>query len=142
MVSKSQYENNDNALTEVALALSMAFFSIMILSIFTLSNTSLNQKEKISIVEGNTSKSIDKKKLIKIYFYNDNFFNENLKIIKNFKNIKENKILLLIPSDITVEKLFYIKSLTQFKNVKISRLSNNIKKLITSKITKGEDNEV
>ena len=142
MVSKSQYENNDNALTEVALALSMAFFSIMILSIFTLSNTSLNQKEKISIVEGNTSKSIDKKKLIKVYFYNDNFFNENLKIIKDFKNIKENKILLLIPSDITVEKLFYIKSLTQFKNVKISRLSNNIKKLITSKITKGEDNEV
>lgn len=142
MVSKSQYENNDNALTEVALALSMAFFSIMILSIFTLSNTSLNQKDKISIVEGNTSKRIDKKKLIKIYFYNDNFFNENLKIIKNFKNIKENKILLLIPSDITVEKLFYIKSLTQFKNVKISRLSNNIKKLITSKITKGEDNEV
>ena len=83
-----------------------------------------------------------KKKIIKIYFYNDNFFNENLKIIKNFKNIKENKILLLIPSDITVEKLFYIKSLTQFKNVKISRLSNNIKKLITSKITKGEDNEI
>ena len=45
MSNISQYENNNNPLTEVALALAMAFFSIMILSIFTLSNASLNDQK-------------------------------------------------------------------------------------------------
>ena len=49
MSNTSNYENN-NPLTEVALAL-MAFFSIMILSIYSLSNASLNNKKQISITE-------------------------------------------------------------------------------------------
>ena len=54
----SEYSNNP--LTEVALALSMAFFSIMVLTIFALSQKSkiISSNEKISV----SSISSDKKK--------------------------------------------------------------------------------
>ena len=58
MSNLSQYENTNNPLTEVALALAMAFFSIMILSIFTLSNASLNAQNHFSM----TNNANDKKK--------------------------------------------------------------------------------
>ena len=38
-MEKQNYHDNNNALTEVSLALAMAFFSIMILSIFALSQS-------------------------------------------------------------------------------------------------------
>ena len=62
----SEYSNNP--LTEVALALSMAFFSIMVLTIFALSHKSKtatsNEKISISVPIGNVlSKKLFKKLL-------------------------------------------------------------------------------
>ena len=45
MERHSNYENN-NALTEVSLALAMAFFSIMVLSIYALSQSHISQNKK------------------------------------------------------------------------------------------------
>ena len=126
MSNTSNYENN-NPLTEVALALAMAFFSIMILSIYSLSNVSLNNKKQISITETSFEKNKNKDNRITIYFYQNSFYDEFFKKIENISIIKKNKFLLFIPTDITVEKLFSIKSLTKSKDVKISKISENIK---------------
>ena len=126
MSNTSNYENN-NPLTEVALALAMAFFSIMILSIYSLSNASLNNKKQISITETSFEKNKNKDNRITIYFYQNSFYDEFFKKIENISTIKKNKFLLFISTDITVEKLFSIKSLTKSKDVKISKMSENIK---------------
>ena len=135
MSNTSNYENN-NPLTEVALALAMAFFSIMILSIYSLSNASLNNKKQISITETNFEKNKNKNNRITIYFYQNSFYDEFFKKIENISIIKKNKFLLFIPTDITVEKLFSIKSLTKSKDVKISKMSENIKDKLNLQVQK------
>lgn len=135
MSNTSNYENN-NPLTEVALALAMAFFSIMILSIYSLSNASLNNKKQISITETSFEKNKNKDNRITIYFYQNSFYDEFFKKIENISTIKKNKFLLFISTDITVEKLFYIKSLTKSKDVKISKMSENIKDKLKLEVQK------
>ena len=135
MSNTSNYENN-NPLTEVALALAMAFFSIMILSIYSLSNTSLNNKKQISITETSFEKNKNKNNRIIIYFYQNSFYDEFFKKIENISIIKKNKFLLFIPTDITVEKLFTIKSLTKSKDVKISKMLENIKDRLKLEVRK------
>ena len=135
MSNTSNYENN-NPLTEVALALAMAFFSIMILSIYSLSNASLNNKKQISITETSFEKNKNKDNRITIYFYQNSFYDEFFKKIENISTIKKNKFLLFISTDITVEKLFSIKSLTKSKDVKISKMSENIKDKLKLEVRK------
>ena len=135
MSNTSNYENN-NPLTEVALALAMAFFSIMILSIYSLSNASLNNKKQISITETNFEKNKNKDNRITIYFYQNSFYDEFFKKIENISIIKKNNFLLFIPTDITVETLFSIKSLTKSKDVKISKMSENIKDKLKLEVQK------
>ena len=135
MSNTSNYENN-NPLTEVALALAMAFFSIMILSIYSLSNASLNNKKQISITETSFKKNKNKNNRTTIYFYQNSFYNEFFKKIENISIIKKNIFLLFIPTDITVEKLFSIKSLTKSKDVKISKMSENIKDKLKLEVRK------
>ena len=62
----SEYSNNP--LTEVALALSMAFFSIMVLSIFALS-----QKDNKKLVNENLSINASSSQKIKQKKNNNNF---------------------------------------------------------------------
>ena len=135
MGNTSNYENN-NPLTEVALALAMAFFSIMILSIYSLSNASLNNKKQISITETSFEKNKNKDNRITIYFYQNSFYDEFFKKIENISTIKKNNFLLFISTDITVEKLFSIKSLTKSKDVKISKMSENIKDKLKLEVQK------
>ena len=122
MSNISQYENNNNPLTEVALALSMAFFSIMILSIFTLSNASLNGQKQISITNDANEKKIEEIKRIPIYFYNDKFYNDKLDFIKTSQFSRKKKYILFIPTEISVEKLFSLRSKMENKDVKISKM--------------------
>ena len=78
MERHSNYENN-NALTEVSLALAMAFFSIMVLSIYALSQSHISQnKKKIDIV--NENKNPPKNEVndnILIYYLNNNYYDKN-----------------------------------------------------------------
>ena len=136
MSNISQYENNNNPLTEVALALSMAFFSIMILSIFTLSNASLNGQKQISITNDANEKKIEEIKRIPIYFYNDKFYNEKLDFIETSQLSQKKKYLLFIPTEISVEKLFSIRTKMENKNVKVSKILMKTKKILQLKVTK------
>ena len=136
MSNISQYENNNNPLTEVALALAMAFFSIMILSIFTLSNASLNDQKQISITNDANEKKIEEIKRISIYFYNDKFYNDKLDFIETSQLSQKKKYLLFIPTEISVEKLFSLRSKMENKEVKVSKLLMKTKKILQSKVTR------
>ena len=134
MSNISQYENNNNPLTEVALALSMAFFSIMILSIFTLSNASLNGQKQIPIPNDANEKKIEEIKRMPIYFYNDKFYNDKLDFIEASQLSQKQKYLLFIPTEISVEKLFSLRSKMENKDVKVSKMLMKTKKILQSKV--------
>ena len=134
MSNISKYENNNNPLTEVALALSMAFFSIMILSIFTLSNASLNGQKQIPIPNDANENKIEEIKRTPIYFYNDKFYNDKLDFIEISQLSQTKKYLLFIPTEISVEKLFSLRSEMENKDVKVSKILMKTKKLLQSKV--------
>ena len=134
MSNTSQYENNNNPLTEVGLALSMAFFSIMILSIFTLSNASLNGQKQIPIPNDANEKKIEEIKRMPIYFYNDKFYNDKLDFIEASQLSQKQKYLLFIPTEISVEKLFSLRSKMENKDVKVSKMLVKTRKILQSKV--------
>ena len=135
MSNLSNYENNNNPLTEVALALAMAFFSIMILSIFALSNASMNKENQLSLNNKSKVTNLDKVKRIGIYFYQNNFYDENQKILKiNQLNLKK-KYLLFIPVDITIDKLFSIKASVNQRDIKVSKIPEGIINKLKFKIS-------
>ena len=80
----SEYSNNP--LTEVALALSMAFFSIMVLTIFALSHSSktANSNEKISISPTSLAKKKENKNRDIIFYFEDNFYNKNMFLLLDY----------------------------------------------------------
>lgn len=115
---------NHNPLTEVALALSMAFFALMVLSIFALRQTEQEKSSVKSLVIDNSSEVKKENKIkSKVMFYFDNvFYDKNFQIldINKIKNSKENYILA-VPSKISVKKLFTIKTSLKNLNVKITQ---------------------
>ena len=121
-------KNINNPLTEVALALAMAFFSIMILSIFALSNVSKNTEKSLSLNNNSKIKSIEKIKRIGIYFYKNKFYDSDQKLLNiNKLNIKK-QYLLFIPADITIDKLFSIKASVNQNDIKVSRMPEGVRK--------------
>ena len=106
-----------NPLTEVALALSMAFFAIMVLTIFALSQKQFKsiESDKISI---NSKSSINKdkkdKKRILVFYHNKNFYDQNLKIWRLENQGKQtDKYTLAVPKEMSVKELFEIKKIFQ-----------------------------
>ena len=113
-----------NPLTEVALALSMAFFAIMVLTIFALSQKQFKSAEsdKISI---NSKSSIDKdkkdKKRTLVFYHNKNFYNQNLKKWR-LENQGEQtvKYTLAVPTKMSVKELFEIKKIFQGLDLQVT----------------------
>ena len=113
-----------NPLTEVALALSMAFFAIMVLTIFALSQKKFKsiESDKISI---NSKSSINKdkkdKKRILVFYHNKNFYDQNLKIwrLKN-QGKHTDKYTLAVPKEMSVKELFEIKKIFQGHDLQVA----------------------
>merc|ERR1711881_336256 len=99
-----------NALTEVSLALAMAFFSIMILSIF-------ENQPKLEIKDKNNIPPEKIKSEDTLIYYHDNMFYDkdfnDVNLKKYHKTI--NKIILSVSPKISLENLFKIKK--KFKNL-------------------------
>jgi len=137
----SEYSNNP--LTEVALALSMAFFSIMVLSIFALSQkdnkTLVN--EKISINATSSEKENKKKNRTIIFYFNNNFYDKNFKKW-NLENHSKNYdgYTLAVPSEISVKKLFEIKNNIKNLDIKITQQNKEWNDALNNKLMeKGID---
>jgi hypothetical protein len=119
---QSDYSNNP--LTEVALALSMAFFSIMVLCIFVLSQKNMElQSTNSLVINSNSSKKIEvKNKRSIIFYFNTNFYNKDFEKLDLNKIHKNNEgYLLAVPSNISVKKLFEIKSKVKSLDIKITQ---------------------
>ena len=130
-------EYSHNPLTEVALALSMAFFSIMVLSIFALSHSALN-KEKAYLSIQKSKKSLeqqDTKKREVIFYFKNNFYNKNFEIwdLTNKENVKT-KLVVAVPSNINVKKLFEIKEKLKNFNIKITEQNKEWNNALKTKI--------
>ena len=132
-----------NPLTEVALALSMAFFAIMVLTIFALSQKQFKsiESDKISI---NSKSSIIKdkkdKKRILVFYHNKNFYDQNLKIwrLKN-QGKQTDKYTLAVPKEMSVKELFEIKKIFQDFDLQVTEQNqqwNNALKNISTKVDK------
>ena len=132
---------NHNPLTEVALALSMAFFALMVLSIFALTQRE-QEKSSIKSLVINDSSQVKKENKIKskVMFYFDNmFYDKNFKIldINKIKNSKETYILA-VPSKISVKKLFTIKTSLKNLNVKITQQTEEWEKAFNQNLLRKE----
>ena len=131
----SEYSNNP--LTEVALALSMAFFSIMVLSIFALSQkdnkTLVN--EKISINATSSEKENKKKNRTIIFYFNNNFYDKNFKKW-NLENHSKNYdgYTLAVPAEISVKKLFEIKNNIKNLDIKITQQNKEWNDALNNKL--------
>ena len=113
-----------NPLTEVALALSMAFFALMVLTIFALSQKQFKsiESDKISI---NSKSSINKdkkdKKRILVFYYNKNFYDQNLKIWRLVNQGKQtDRYTLAVPKEMSVKELFEIKKIFQGLDLQVA----------------------
>ena len=132
---------NHNPLTEVALALSMAFFALMVLSIFALTQTEQEKSSIKSLVINNSSQVKEENKIkSKVMFYYDNvFYDKNFQIldINKIKNSKETYILA-VPSKISVKKLFTIKTSLKNLNVKITQQTEEWEKAFNQNLLRKE----
>ena len=132
---------NHNPLTEVALALSMAFFALMVLSIFALTQTEQEKSSIKSLVINNSSQvKKENKTKSKVMFYFDNmFYDKNYQIldINKIKNSKEFYILA-VPSKISVKKLITIKTSLKNLNVKITQQTEEWEKAFNQNLLQKE----
>ena len=113
-----------NPLTEVALALSMAFFAIMVLTIFALSQKQFKsiESDKISM---NSKSSVEKdkkdKKRTLVFYHNNNFYDQNLKIWRLENQDKQiNQYTLAVPTKMSVKELFEIKKIFQGLDLQVT----------------------
>ena len=110
-----------NPLTEVALALSMAFFAIMVLTIFALSQKQFKsiESDKISM---NSKSTIDKdKKRTLVFYHNKNFYDQNLKIWRLENQDKHaDRYTLAVPTKMSVKELFEIKKIFQGLDLQVT----------------------
>ena len=132
-----------NPLTEVALALSMAFFALMVLTIFALSQKQFKsiENDNISI---NSESSINKdkkdKKRILVFYHNKNFYDQNLKIWRLENQGKQtDRYTLVVPKEMSVKELFEIKKKFQGLDLQVAEQNqqwNNALKNIATKVDK------
>ena len=108
-------------LTEVALALSMAFFAIMVLTIFALSQKQFKsiESDKISM---NSKSSVEKdKKRTLVFYHNNNFYDQNLKIWRLENQDKQtDRYTLAVPTKMSVKELFEIKKIFQGLDLQVT----------------------
>ena len=132
---------NHNPLTEVALALSMAFFALMVLSIFALTQKDQeNPLIKSLVINNNSQAKKENRTNPKVIFYfNNKFYNKNFKKwdLNTIKNSKESYVLA-VPSKISVRQLFIIKASLKNLNVKITQQTTEWENAFNKNITRKE----
>ena len=129
-----------NPLTEVALALSMAFFAIMVLAIFALSQKQFKSIESDKISINPKSSIIKDKKRILVFYHNKNFYDQNLKIWRLENQGKQtDRYTLAVPKEMSVKELFEIKKIFQDFDLQVAEQNqqwNNALKNISTKVDK------
>ena len=97
--------DTENPLTEVALALSMAFFSLMVLMLFAITNSSSGSAQQTVKVDGPTSNEIKKESPTFLIFFNGKYFDETLQFAKPGNQDKEKPLFLAVMPDLDVRSM-------------------------------------
>ena len=97
--------DTENPLTEVALALSMAFFSLMVLMLFAITNSSSGSAQQTVKVDGPTSNEIKKESPTFLIFFNGKYFDETLQLTKPGNQDKEKPLFLAVMPDLDVRSM-------------------------------------
>ena len=97
--------DTENPLTEVALALSMAFFSLMVLMLFAITNTSANSPQQTVKALGPTSTDVEEQKPALLIFFDGEYFNEALELANPEVQNKEKPLFLAVMPDLDVSTM-------------------------------------
>ena len=97
--------DTENPLTEVALALSMAFFSLMVLMLFAITNSSSGSAQQTVKVDGPTSNEVKKESPTFLIFFNGKYFDETLQLAKPGNQNKEKPLFLAVMPDLDVRSM-------------------------------------
>ena len=119
----------------------MAFFSIMVLSIFVLSQKDIKSKSKDEVSINASSKITDKEnnKRLFIFYFRNNFYNQNFKRLKLEDIIQENnKYTLAVSPEISVKELFEVKNSLKNVDVKITQQNKAWNNALKTKIRKKD----
>ncbi len=129
-----------NPLTEVALALSMAFFALMVLTIFALSQKQFKSIESDKISINSKSSIIKDKKRILVFYHNKNFYDQNLKIWRLENQGKQtDRYTLAVPKEMSVKELFEIKKIFQGLDLQVAEQNQQWNDALNN-ISNKEDN--
>tara|TARA_B100001939_G_scaffold71164_1_gene59485 strand:- start:165 stop:593 length:429 start_codon:yes stop_codon:yes gene_type:complete len=129
-----------NPLTEVALALSMAFFALMVLTIFALSQKQFKSIESDKISINSKSSIIKDKKRILVFYHNKNFYDQNLKIWRLENQGKQtDRYTLAVPKEMSVKELFEIKKIFQGLDLQVAEQNQQWNDALKN-ISNKEDN--
>jgi len=127
-----EHENSTTqALTEVALALSMAFFALLILALISMgvpekskTTEQLDKTKTIDVIQDSEEKPTQKGSVKYVIFYQGHFYNTELKRIKPNKVNTQEKLILAIESTLPISKVIAIKTQINSSNLSITTLNN------------------
>ncbi|PAJ75175.1 hypothetical protein CJF42_06705 [Pseudoalteromonas sp. NBT06-2] len=127
-----EHENSTTqALTEVALALSMAFFSLLILTLISMGvpaksklNQQLDKEKTIDVIQDNKAKSDKAGSLKYVIYYHGDFYDAALKRIKPNKFNSQERLILAIESTLSISEVIAIKTQINNSNLSITTLNN------------------
>ncbi len=129
-----------NPLTEVALALSMAFFALMVLTIFALSQKQFKSIESDKISINSKSSIIKDKKRILVFYHNKNFYDQNLKIWRLENQGKQtDRYTLAVPKEMSVKELFEIKKIFQGLDLQVAEQNQQWNDALKNISNKGDN---
>ena len=116
--------DTENPLTEVALALSMAFFSLMVLMLFAITNSSSGSAQQTVKVDGPTSNEIKKESPTFLIFFNGKYFDETLQLAKPGNQDKEKPLFLAVMPDLDVRSMMDAMQKVNHPSPEVITLSN------------------
>lgn len=132
-IKLKEHENSTTqALTEVALALSMAFFALLILALISMGVpaelkqvSELAKAKTIAVTKENTDKEKQTKgKALKyVIYYHGLFYDTDLNSIKANSFNPQDKLILAIESNLPISKVITLKTQINSSNLSITTLN-------------------
>lgn len=137
MQQHTQHDTSTQAMTEVALGLSMAFFCLLILALFSIglpnqsqtNPASLNKEEQLSIADNNQKNSpsdIPTNEQQYIFHFNGQFYDQQLNIITSDKlegAFTGQRLILAVSATLPLKQLMAIRTQINHPNLSITMLN-------------------
>ena len=97
--------DSENPLTEVALALSMAFFSLMVLMLFAITNTPNSSNRQALEIQTSAESEAKKESPTYLIFYKGEYFNELLEPTNPAEQDPAKPLLLAVTPELDISSM-------------------------------------